>query len=169
MALRENSKWDHFTLQVTINATSDQVFKAISTRQGFEHWFLREAEFRNGAGAEREPGETLMSGDSYKWLWYGYPDEVEETGRITHMNSGKSIGFTFSDAGNVTLRMEKQAGETLMVLNQYNIPVDEASRFEYRIGCLGGWTFYLANLKSVLEGGLDLRNRNVAIPGVINA
>lgn len=30
-------------------------------------------------------------------------------------------------------------------------------------------TFYLANLKSVLEGGLDLRNKNVNIPNVISA
>lgn len=28
------------------------------------------------------------------------------------------------------------------------------------IGYKTGWTFYLANLKSILEGGIDLRNRN---------
>ena len=37
------------------------------------------------------------------------------------------------------------------------------------MGCLEGWTFYLTNLKSVIEGGLDLRNKNLDIKGVINA
>ena len=30
---------------------------------------------------------------------------------------------------------------------------DDASRANYHLGCLTGWTFYLANLKSILEGG----------------
>jgi hypothetical protein len=29
------------------------------------------------------------------------------------------------------------------------------------VQCQLGWTFYLANLKSVIEGGVDLRNKNV--------
>ena len=37
------------------------------------------------------------------------------------------------------------------------------------IGCGEGWTFYLANLKSMLEGGIDLRNKNDKIKGVINS
>jgi hypothetical protein len=32
-----------------------------------------------------------------------------------------------------------------------------------------GWTFYLANLKSVLEGGLDLRNKNARLQRLVNA
>jgi hypothetical protein len=37
------------------------------------------------------------------------------------------------------------------------------------IECGLGWTFYLANLKSILEGGLDLRNKNPEIQKMINA
>jgi hypothetical protein len=37
------------------------------------------------------------------------------------------------------------------------------------MGCLGGWTFYLANLKSYLEGGVDLRNKNLALNNMVNS
>ena len=37
------------------------------------------------------------------------------------------------------------------------------------VDCSYGWTFFLANLKSVLEGGIDLRNRNVDIKNVVNS
>jgi hypothetical protein len=39
----------------------------------------------------------------------------------------------------------------------------------YHLGCKTGWTFYLANLKSLMEGGIDLRNKNEKIQRVINA
>lgn len=37
------------------------------------------------------------------------------------------------------------------------------------VGCGEGWVFYLANLKSILEGGIDLRNKNDAIRNVLNS
>jgi hypothetical protein len=32
-----------------------------------------------------------------------------------------------------------------------------------------GWVFYLANLKSFPEGGIDLRNKNEKLKSVINS
>ena len=37
------------------------------------------------------------------------------------------------------------------------------------VGCKTGWTFYLANLKSLLEGGIDLRNKDELLKDVINS
>jgi len=37
------------------------------------------------------------------------------------------------------------------------------------VGCGEGWTFYLANLNSYLQGGIDLRNKNEKIQGVISS
>lgn len=37
------------------------------------------------------------------------------------------------------------------------------------IECRKGWTFYMTNLKSILENGPDLRNKNIHIREVINA
>ena len=58
-------------------------------------------------------------------------------------------------------------GETVVELTQSRIPEDE-NRGIY-VDCSYGWTFYLANLKSVLEGGIDLRNKNVDIQNVVNS
>ena len=52
---------------------------------------------------------------------------------------------------------------------QYNIPTDETGKTDYHIGCREGWVFYLANLKSIQEGGIDLRNKNPGIKKVINS
>ena len=52
-----------------------------------------------------------------------------------------------------------------------NAPVTVPDDTDLRIflECGEGWAFYLTNLKSHLEGGIDLRNRNERITGVVNA
>jgi hypothetical protein len=37
------------------------------------------------------------------------------------------------------------------------------------VGCQLGWTFYLTNMKSIAEGGIDLRNRDIDFKNVVNA
>jgi hypothetical protein len=62
-----------------------------------------------------------------------------------------------------------EVGESILVtLKQYNIPTDENSKFNIRIGCFQGWTFYLLNLKSYYETGYDLRNKDPELKGVNN-
>jgi len=52
---------------------------------------------------------------------------------------------------------------------QENIPTDEKAKVSWHLGCATGWTFYLTNLKSILEGGLDLRNKDELLTNVVNA
>jgi hypothetical protein len=50
------------------------------------------------------------------------------------------------------------------------MPMDNESGQRYFfIECGKGWTFYMTNLKSILEGGIDLRNKNERKQNVINA
>jgi len=58
---------------------------------------------------------------------------------------------------------------TEMILTQDQIPTDEQSRYDYHVGCSTGWSFYEGNIKSVLEGGMDLRNKNPGLTNVINS
>jgi hypothetical protein len=46
---------------------------------------------------------------------------------------------------------------------------DDETGIKHFLDDLTGWIFYLINLKSVLEGGLDLRNRKVELRNVITA
>jgi hypothetical protein len=54
-------------------------------------------------------------------------------------------------------------------LVQEEIPTDENGKQIFHLGCKSGWTFYLANLKSIFEGGIDLRNRNTKLQDVLNS
>ncbi len=45
----------------------------------------------------------------------------------------------------------------------------EAEQRYFFIECGKGWTFYMTNLKSILEGGIDLRNKIESVKNVINA
>jgi len=54
-------------------------------------------------------------------------------------------------------------------LTQKNIPTDDQNKINTRLGCDSGWSFYLVNLKSIYEGGLDLRNKNEKLKSMLNA
>ena len=75
--------------------------------------------------------------------------------------------FVFGTAGNVSVTIKTENNLTICELTQSEIPTDDASRAEYHVGCTEGWTFYLANLKSILQGGIDLRNKDAKVKGVV--
>lgn len=56
----------------------------------------------------------------------------------------------------------------MVQLTHKNILTDNNSKESIRLGCAFGWTFYLLNLKSVLEGGIDLRNKESKQAGLVN-
>jgi len=50
------------------------------------------------------------------------------------------------------------------------MPMEDVNEQQYfYVECGKGWTFYMANLKSILEGGHELRNKNINLHQVINA
>lgn len=161
--------WSRFLLRVNIKTEPQKIYDAWTTQAGLESWFLRQAKFTRLDGALRGKTEHFSRGDAYEWRWHGYPDDVVERRSVLDANGHDSLSFGFSGDCTVTVRVFEEAGETLCELEQKNIPDDEQSRILYYHGCSLGWTFYLANLKSILEGGLDLRNKNLNLPNVINA
>ena len=68
----------------------------------------------------------------------------------------------------VDVKLTDKTDYTLVELTQKDIPVDELSKQEIRLGCHSGWSFYLVNLKSVYEGGLDLRNKDAHYRPMVN-
>ena len=84
--------------------------------------------------------------------------------------NGKDLfKFKFGDAGNCTVSIYEEQGEKIVELLQDQVPTDEKGKQNWHIGCKTGWTFYMANLKSMLEGGIDLRNKNEKLQNVISA
>lgn len=161
--------WSRFHARIDVKADLNNVYAACTTQANLERWFLRTAEFTESGGEVRERTVAIQRGDHYRWLWHGYDDTTVERGVIEEANGRDSLRFTFAGSCLVSVNMTVEEGRTIVELRQENIPLDDVSRVNYHLGCLTGWTFYLANLKSILEGGIDLRNKNQNLRKVINS
>lgn len=166
--------WGRFTKKIMVMAPIEKLYQAWATQDGMENWFLRSAEYLRPNAVLRYRDEPAQKGDDYSWRWHGYSDEVTEYGQVLEANGSDLFSFTFQGGAknnemSVVINLAAEHGGCLVSLTQFNIPVSEEGKRLYHLGCSEGWTFYLTNLKSVLEGGSDLRNRNLALTGVVNA
>lgn len=161
--------WSKFELRIPVRALPAEIYRCLATPAGIESWFLRSAKYFTTANQLRAPGEFVETGDRYTWLWYGYDDDTVEHNDILEANGNDTLSFVFAGNCIVTITIGMLDDETIVQLTQENIPTGEEGRSEIHVGCMQGWTFYLTNLKSILEGGIDLRNRNVLIGKVVNA
>ena len=162
-------EWDSFTLRIPIKASSQKIYDCWATQEGLESWFLRKAEFSKPDGSKRARNEHVQKDDAYDWLWHGFPDDIVENRNVTKANGSDKIQFVFSGDCIVTINIKQELGETICQLKQENIPLDKDPKLNLCLNCSTGWTFYMTNLKSILEGGLDLRNKNEKLVSVITA
>jgi len=163
-------EWSRFSVRINIkNVSAEQLYRAWATREGIENWFLRFSEYKKSGGTLRQPKEMVQNGDQYLWRWFGYSDDITETGEILECNGKDLFAFRFGEAGICTIHISDEEGEKIVELVQDHIPIDEKAKVNWHIGCKNGWTFYLANMKSLFEGGIDLRNKNENIQNVLTA
>lgn len=160
--------WSRFSMRIPVRASVPELYKAWTTRAGIEHWFLRTAAFTRN-GRELDAHESIQAGDTYTWMWHGYTDDVFEKGEILEANGKDLMRFRFGNAGDVTVRLYPEKEWSIVELTQENIALDDKSRASYHVGCMQGWTFHLADLKCIFEGGPDLRNKDIGIRNVISS
>jgi len=165
----ENFDWTRFTLQIPIAAEIEQVFQCWTSSSGLLRWFLRQADFFSSEGYSKTPDEDVKPTDRYSWRWHGYSDEVTEEGEIQLLSYPRKLQFRFGNAGTCLLELEQMPEFCLLTFTQFAIPTGEKARLDWHMGCKMGWTFYLTNLKSILEGGIDLRYKGTELSGLINA
>lgn len=161
--------WTSFTLRIPVRASREKLYWCWATREGMEYWFLRLCDYKNSEGISRIPGENVQTGDAYRWLWHGWSDETVELGTILDCNGTDMLRFGFGKAGNCTIRVYKEGETQILELLQDCIPETAEGKHYWHLGCKTGWTFYLTNLKSLLEGGIDLRNKDEQIKNVLNS
>ncbi len=161
--------WSKFILRIPVKAPVETIYRAWANQQGLESWFLRNARFFSSDNHLREGNEFIQKGDRYTWMWHGYSDETVEHNDIVEANGLDTVSFVFAGHCIVTVTIGMLDTETVVQLAQENIPTGEESKVNIHIGCMEGWTFYLTNLKSILEGGIDLRNKNMNIGKVISS
>jgi hypothetical protein len=162
--------WSRFSVRINIkDVTKEKLYWAWATREGIEYWFLRRSDYKKPDGTLYDNGEFVKKGDRYSWWWHGYPDEIVEQGEILDCNGKDFFKFQFGGAGNCSIKIYEEQNEMIVELLQDNIPTDDKAKQNWHIGCKTGWTFYMTNMKSLFEGGIDLRNRNEALQNVISA
>lgn len=159
--------WTQFTRRITVDCPLPKIYDAWAIPSQIERWFLRSAQYVDPDGETHDHHSPVGENCGYVWRWFGYTDDVSECGKVVEANGTDCFAFTFTQDCLVTVKLNEEMGEAVVELTQSRIPDDENR--EIYVDCSYGWTFFLANLKSVLEGGLDLRNRSLDVKNVVNS
>ena len=162
----KNFNWTQFNKKIAIKAPMEKIYKAWAVPGEIEKWFLKTARYTDKVGASVDMNSSIAESMSYEWTWYLYSET--EKGKINIANGKDHIQFTFAGNCLVDVKLIEQHGHTVVELSQTNIPVDDESKLNIRLGCSSGWSFYLVNLKSVYEGGLDLRSKDERLKPMVN-
>jgi uncharacterized protein YndB with AHSA1/START domain len=138
---RKKFDWTQFTQRVAVAAPVEKVFKMWTDPEHLRNWFLADAKIE------------LRKGGKYEWKWLA---GVKEKGKVLDVKKPSRISFTF--AGSVCdVFVKKDKRGSLVILHQHDIPKTEKGKSDVHLNCSCGWTFYLTNLKTYLEYGIDLR------------
>lgn len=137
--------WSQFTMKAAIKASPEKVFKAWTDEKILCKWFLIKAKME------------LRRGGNFMWEWFG---NVQEKGIILEVKKPNRLSMTFAGCV-LDINIKKDKRGTFMTLHQHHIPLDDKNKAGTHLSCFGGWTFFITNLKSYLENGIDLREKDV--------
>lgn len=162
----KNFDWTSFTRKIVVRSTMQKMYEAWAKPSEIEKWFLKNADYFENDIKITDKSRCIEKGFTYGWSWFLY--EPVEGGKITEANGKDHIQFTFAGDCLVNIDLSMIGDHVLVELTQKNIPTDDESKQGIRLGCDTGWSFYLVNLKSIYEGGIDLRNKNAEFKAVLN-
>ena len=164
--------WLGFTQAIHVRASVAAAWRMLSTCEGLERWFLLRAEARTSDGRPWPRDRSLEQGALLRLTWPS-ADTVDAAGRIVPGEVGEEDEVLRTEApqrmrlgwyegrGWVEFRLvPRPDGRLTVELEQRMHPTVDFKLLEGAYtGCREGWAFYLANLKCVLEHGIDLRER----------
>ncbi len=161
------SPWHKFVLRIPIKVSKIALYNAWATADGINAWFLRKCTYWEEDGTKLSSTTPIKKG-KYHWVWHGHSDAVFEKSEVLDSNGIDYFKFGFEGCV-VTVHIEEKADYCLLTLTQEEVVFKENPDENLYVQCGYGWTFYLTNLKSIMEGGLDLRNKDMELLGVLNA
>ncbi len=136
-------------MPIFIHASPKEVFDAITKPEILTAWFMDHATL------------SPRKGGLYSFTWEGGPTH---TGKITEFVRGKRIAFTWQWPGmeklgvtKLKLSVEPKDGGTVLRFTHSGFSKRGAWVDLYE-GAIRGWTYFMMNLKSVLENDRDLRS-----------
>ena len=137
-------------LQTYTRAAPKKAFKSISEPERLARWMVD--------GATLSP----RKGGRYSFTWHGGPTH---TGRVVEFVRGKRLTLTWQWPGmedslvtRLRMSVEPQGKGSVVKFAHSGFPKQERWVDLYA-GAIQGWTYFLMNLKSVLDHGEDLRSK----------
>lgn len=161
----DNFNSERFHHSILLNRTTDEVFSMFGMAGGLEQWFQGEAVYTAKDNGLRKRGKPIQNRDSFYWKWLA--KDFSLPGMVLDVSPGKSAEFTFGSLFNIKMSVSSQNGRTLFTIEQWYINGVQKNDFAY-INCCTCWVFFLTNLKSVLEHGIDLRETGSTDEALVN-
>ena len=132
-----------------IHSSTKAVFAAVTDAKKLTRWF---------------PDKAALSphkGGSYAFEWIDGPTH---TGKVLEFSPGRSVTLTWQWPGKerlgltkLKISVDRKAGAALLRFTHSGFGTGRVWSELYE-GAIRGWTYYMMNLKSVLETGRDLRS-----------
>lgn len=136
-------------LQTFIRKSPKKVFKHLTERKRLTGWFVDAATL------------SPRKGGRYRFAW---SDGPVHTGKVLEFVRGRHLTLTWQWPGHEALgvtrlkiSVEPKAGGTVVKFVHSGFRSDGAWVDLYD-GAIQGWTYFLMNLKSVVQNGCDLRS-----------
>lgn len=158
--------WTRFKRQVFIDSDPKTVFNAWAVPNELIRWFIARAEVTSVDGRRRDGRDPVAVGDRYHWRWH---QDLEAQGTVHEVDPGRKLTFSFGRvegaADDVLVSIEVSPhddGRTVLTLTQEQMPPTPAGH-RYHLSCNLGWSFFMTNLKGLLEHGIDLRETDTEL------
>ena len=151
----EEIDWTAFDLFVAIDALPSTIMRSWSTINGMESFFVQMMRITGPDGAEIEPDTEARPGDRFVWRWHNGRRTV---GEYLHTETDDEVQFTFGDS-KVSVRVLPYRAGSLLRLRQFDIPDTDEARMHIYGNCRAAWVYFLTVLKTLLEHGIDGRDK----------
>ncbi len=157
--------WREFRLRVFIDRSIEDLYEAWLSSANLEKWFVAKAAFFDSDRNLIDGRTVVGNGTRFQWEW---AEGTLEKGEILIADGRSSFAFTFGTGCTVAVTLSRLDGRTLVELMETHTMTDLERKQDIYVSCSQGWTFYLTNLKSVYEGGLDLRETMTLSANLVN-
>ena len=160
-----NFNMERFHHSIYLNKSADEVYKMAATASGLSKWFMGNVEYRSPEDILRNENDIIQQGDSYSWHWLAKNLSLE--GKVLKVQQDNLAAFTFGSLFIVTIMVKEDKGRTLFTLTHQYVNGAAKNDFAF-INCCVCWAFFITNLKSVLEHGIDLRETEIDNEALVN-
>ena len=166
MSVEEKYNFNKFIQRIYVSKNIIEVYNMWTVVELIEKWYVVNASYHTFDGRLRAREENIKINDEYEWKWV---DGTLLHGKILLADGKENLGFTFGNSVIVSIKLKViSENRTLVELTQEQSLTDWESNFQNYMACFPGWSFYLINLKSVCEGGLDLRETSPNVEMLVN-